>query len=192
MSRQVATSKLVSVLVGLALIVVAAVGFRLSSQPEGFEIVRGTLGDVTRYNKGSAEVTSVRVGTELRDGDRTVTTPGMFVVVRLTVTADRTDAVKIGQTQLLADDATYEHFGIGDSVAADAGFSTSRDVAFEVAPGRLTDLTVEVYDIGVVSGYHQRLRVHLGITKANAAEWAAAAQGQRVNFDNNEYSVGLS
>lgn len=192
MSRQVTTARLVPVLVGLAMIVVAAVGFRLSSQPEGFQVVRGTLGDVTRYNKGVAGVSSVRVGTELRDGDRTVTTPGMFVVVRLTVRADRTEEVKISRAQLLSADATYEPFGIGATVRADPGFSSSRDVAFEVAPGRLTDLTVQGYDTGVVSGYHQRLRVHLGITAANAGQWAAAAQGQRIIFDNNEYSAGLA
>lgn len=192
MSRQVATPRLVSVLVGLAMIVVSAVGFRLSTQPEDFQIVRGSLGDVTRYNEGLAGVSSVRVGTELRDGDRVVTTPGMFVVVRLTVRANRTEEVKIGQTRLLAEDATYDPFGIGATVGADPGFSSSRDVAFEVAPGRLADLTVEAYDIGIVSGYHQRLRVHLGITEANAAQWAEAARGQRVTFDNNEYSAGLS
>lgn len=192
MSRQVGTPRLISVLVGLALIVVSAVVFRLSSEPQGYEIVRGTLGEVTRYNEGFAGVSAVRVGTELRDGDRIVTTPGMFVVVRVTVRADRSVPVKIGDTHLLAQDATYDHFGLGDTVEAEAGFSSSRDIAFEVAPGRLTDLTVEGDDTGLVNGYHQRLRVHLGITKANAAQWAAAAQGRRITFDNDEHSAGLT
>ncbi len=174
------------------MIVVAAVGYRLSAEPEKFQIIRGTVGSVTRYNEGFAGVSDVRVATELTDGTARVKTSGLFVVVRLTVQAPGSDEVHIQYAELLSRDTTYTGFEAGSTVFADAGFETTRDVAFEVSPQRMEDLTVQVWDAKIVSGYHQRLRVHLGITADNATDWAAAAQSQRIELDPNETTRGLS
>lgn len=185
-------SRLVAILVGLAMITAAVVGYRLSEEPEDFRIVRGSVGSMAAYNDGFAEVSDVRVGTELVDGNARVSTTGMFVVVRLTVQAPGSDEVKIGSAELLSRDTTYAAFTSNDNVSAAAGFETRRDVAFEVAVNRVEDLTVQAWGVGVVSGYHQRLRVHLGITDDNAAQWAAAARGQRVRVDSDAIVRGLS
>jgi hypothetical protein len=54
----------------------------------------------------------------------------------------------------------------------------STDVTFEVDPARIDDLTLELYETEFVSGYQQRLRIHLGITPGNADRWRAAAKDQ--------------
>lgn len=185
-------TRLVSILVGLALIVASAAGYRLSMEQQDFQIVRGRLGELHRYNDGLASVSEVQVGTKLEQGDATVDTPGLFVVVRLTVQAPNRLEVHIQNSQLLADgDTVYEAFGSGEQVFANAGFETTREVAFEVSPERVEDLTVQVWDAKIVDGYHQRLRVHLGITEANAAQWVAAAQGQVVGMEQSDQTRGL-
>jgi hypothetical protein len=132
------------------------------------------------------------VASELVRRDARLTTSGLFVVVRLTVRATGSDEVHIQNTELLSQDSTYASFVLGSTVFADAGFETQRDVAFEVAPNRIEDLTVQAWDSKLVSGYHQRLRVHLGITAGNAADWVAAAQGQRIRLEPDEITKGLS
>lgn len=190
--RRTPPSKLVSVLVGLALIVASAVGYRLSLEQEDFQIVRGRLGELHRYNDGLASVSDIRVGTKLEQGGASVDTPGLFVVVRLTVQAPNRLEVHIQNSQLLAGgDTTYDAFSSGEQAFADPGFETSRDVAFEVSPERIDDLTVQVWDSKIVDGYHQRFRVHLGITEANAAQWVAAAQGQVVEMEQSDETRGL-
>jgi hypothetical protein len=185
-------TRLISMVVGLALIVIAAVGYQLSKQQDNFQIIRGTVGNLSRYDQGPAGVSDVRVATELYDGNSHVTTTGMFVVVHLTVQAPKSDQVHIQETQLLSQHTTYTAFGLGDTVFADPGFETSRDVAYEVNPQRIDDLTVQAWDTLIVVGYQQRLRVHLGITAANAAQWVAAAQGQRIRLDPDETTRGLT
>jgi hypothetical protein len=184
--------RLTSVLVGLAMIVTAAVGYRLSQQPDNFQIIRGTVGALSRYNEGSAEVSNVAVATELVNGTARVKTTGLFVVVRVTVQAPRSDEVHIQNAELLSTNARYTTFGLGSTVFAEPGFETTRDLAFEVAPSRIEDLTLEAWDTKIVTGYHQRLRVHLGITADNAAAWVAAAQGQRLRLDPDETTKGLA
>lgn len=173
------------------MIVAAATAYRLSEQQEGFQVIRGTVGGLTRYDHGLAGVSDVRVGTELRQGTARVRTSGMFVVVRLTVQAPGSEKVRFSNAQLLSRDTTYTDFTDASTVSADAGFETARDVAFEVAPGRVQDLTIQAWGTGLVSGYHQRLRVHLGITGDNAEEWVAAAQGNHVRLDSDPITRGL-
>ncbi len=187
----VAWSRLISVLVGLALMLVAAVGYRLSQPQTDFQIVRAAVGELTAYDKGRAGVRNVQVATELTKGEARLKTTGLFVLVRMTVQAPNRDEVHIQNTELVAADARYTAVGLGSTVFAEPGFETSRDVAFEVNPERMADLTVEAWDSDLVMGYHQRLRVHLGITADNAAQWTAAAQGQRLALDVDETLKGL-
>ncbi len=181
-----------SVLVGLGLIVASAAGYRLSAPQLDYQVVRGQLDEFHRYNEGSAKVSDVRVATSLERGDATIDTLGIFVVVRLTVQAPNEVEVHIQNTQLLArGGTTYEAFDTGEQVFADPGFETTREVAFEVSPERIDDLTVQVWDSKIVDGYHQRLRVHLGITEGNAAQWVQAAQGQLVEVEQSDATRGL-
>lgn len=184
-------TRLVSTLVGLTLIVIAAAGFQLSRRQDNFRIIRGTVGNLSPYNQGTAGVSDVRVATQLDNGSSQVSTTGMFVVVHLTVQAPKSAQVHIQRTQLRSQHTTYTSFGLGDTVFADPGFQTSRDVAYEVDPRRIDDLTAEVWDTQIVVGYQQRLRVHLGITASNAPQWVAAAQGQRIRLDHDETTRGL-
>lgn len=190
-ARTVARSRLVSLLVGLAMIVVAAVGYKLSEPPLEFQVVGAPVGELTDYMDGRAGVRSVAVATEVTRGTDRLSTPGLFVIVRMVVEAPGRDEVRVQNTNLVSQRTTYESFGLGSTVVADPGFETQRDLVFEVDPQRIDDLTVEAWDSSLVSGYHQRLRVHLGITSDNAAQWVAAAQGQRVALNLDETSRGL-
>lgn len=193
MTRTVSQHRLVSVLVGLAMIAVAAAGYGLSQPQNKFQVVRGTVGELNRYNKGSVEASDVRIGTKLLDGSAEATTPGVFVVVHLSVRAPGEQEVHIQHAELLArGDTRYQAFTTGEQVFAEPGFETSRDVAFEVDPNRMEDLTVQVWDAKIVDGYHQRLRIHLGITANNAEQWKVAAQDQRLRIDTDDVSRGLS
>ncbi len=53
--------------------------------------------------------------------------------------------------------------------------STS-DFLFEVDPKEIDDLTLEIWSQGIVYGYHDRARIHLGITPGNADQWREAAR----------------
>ena len=92
MTRWVPRARLLSVVAGLALVTVAAVGYRLS-EPEDFAVVRGDLGAPAAYADGSVVVDDVRVGSVLvTSTDERVTTPGMFVVVRVAARAAATSS----------------------------------------------------------------------------------------------------
>lgn len=191
-TRSTSRTRLVSVLIGLALIVVAAAGYRLSTPQLDFQVLRGTLGEFHRYHTGTAQVSEVQVGTRIAEGDAEVGTPGLFVVLRLRVQAPGDVEVHIQNVQLLAGDGTtYEPFLGGQQVFADPGFETTGEVVFEVSPSRIDDLTVQVWDAKFVVGYSQRLRVHLGITAANASQWVQAGQGQVLEVESSDTTRGL-
>lgn len=192
MRRTASTQRVLSVLVGLGLIVAAAAGYRFSDPQADFAVVRGQFEEPHRFNQGTAKVDDLRIGSRLDEGDATVTTEGLFLAVRISVQAPKKVEVHVQNVQLLAADGTvYEPFDSGEQVFADPGFETIGDVVFEVSPDRIDDLTVQLWDSTIVDGYHQRLRVHLGITGDNAAQWVQAAQGQVVEATGDDTSVGL-
>lgn len=182
MTRSVALSKLVAVVTSLAVITLAAAGYRLS-QPEDFAVVRGELGEPTAYADGSVVVDNVRVGTVVLSSiDDPISTPGMFVVVRVSARASGREELTVNHLQLLAQGATYLA-AQDESLLPAPGFEESRDVQFEVDPGRLTDLTLEAWGTrGFVEAYAEHVRVPLGVTTDNVEAWRRAAQGRQVDY----------
>lgn len=175
-------SRLVRVLAAIGLVALAAIGLRLSEgADEGFEIVRGVLGEPVTINDGTATAREVRVGTALSRNDEVyAVTEGLFVVVRVEVAATGPTAIAAYDGRLLAGPRRYEAFR-GASVGNVApGFSTAEDVVFEVDPAVLADLTLELDPVEIVTAYPQHVRIHLGITADNAQAWRAAGRDQVV------------
>ena len=192
--RTVLRSKVVSVLLTVALLTLAAVGYRLSDDDQDFSVVRGGYGAFTGLGSGAVRVDDVRVGTRLVAGsDDPIPTGGLFVVLHVTVRDTGRDALRLNNFRLLAENTTYEPTGSLGAVAADPGFEGSADVAFEVAPDRMTDLTLEAWSTqGFVAAYGERLRVYLGITAENEAAWRDAGQDRRVTADSTVVTRGMS
>lgn len=175
-------ARLVSAILAILLVTVAALAQRVSDPDRSSEVVRTPLDQATAYESGQVRVSDVRVGTEVRDGDSRYPTQGLFVVVNVAVRATGRDAVRVADSQLRAGDGvTYlPAFSLGSSVTAEPGFETARDLVYEVDPTRIDDLTLELWDRGLVYRYYQRTQTPLGITAANARRWAEAGTGRSV------------
>ena len=103
----------------------------------------------------------------------------MFVVVHVDAEATGPDKLSLQSATLLADGGlSYGTYDALAGVSAETGFAVSTDVTFEVDPARIDDLTLELYETEYISGYQQRLRIHLGVTAGNADRWRAAAKDQ--------------
>ena len=175
-------SRLVQLLVAIALVALAAVGLRLSEGgDENFEIVRGVRGEPVALNEGTVIVTDVRVGTSLsREGEVYATTPGLFVVVRVEVAATGERDLPVHNARLLTGPRRYDAFN-GSSVGnAPPGFATEQDVVVEVDPAVLADITLELGPSELLTAYPEHARIHLGITEENAEAWRAAGRDQVV------------
>ena len=83
-------------------------------------------------------------------------------------------------------------FSLGATIKADPGFETARDLVFEVDPARIDDLTLELWDQGLVYRYYQRTQTPLGITAANAGAWVEAGTGRSVVAVRDDVTTGLS
>ena len=87
-------SRLVRLLVAIALVALAATGLRLSDDKDNFEVVRGVLGQPVPINGGTVTASNVRVGTALVRFDKIdARTPGLFVVVQVQVAATGTKPI---------------------------------------------------------------------------------------------------
>jgi hypothetical protein len=180
-------SRVIRVLVAVALVALGSVGLRLSEgEDQNFEIVRGMLGEPVVINGGTVTASEVRVGTSLSRGDDVYAeTPGLFVVVRVEVAATGAELVRPATMRILTEDRRYDSFASSSTGEAEPGFAASADGIFEVDPADLADLTLELYPLEAVSGYSQHVRIHLGITPGNAEQWRAAGQGQIVEISEN-------
>lgn len=172
-------------------IVVAAIAVRLSEPGENYQVVTAPLGQLTAYNDGAAGADQLRVVTDLRLRSEQAHADGRFVVVRITVEAPRSVRVHVQHVELHSGDRVYQPYGSGEQVFAAPGFRTYRDVAFEVDPAGLAGLTVQAWDAGLVTGYHQRLEVPLGITAANADYWRQSGTGRFVDLSGDDTTEGL-
>ncbi len=171
-------SALVGWLVALSCIVIAAVGLQVSEPPPGrVQYVDGVRDRPVPYGDGSVTVGAVRVGQGLDDFGGVSRTVGMFVTVDVTLSASGSRKLSLGDFDLLSGDRTYAPFSIA-GLGAEPGFAERTTVAFEVDPNGIDGLTLQTGRGEVVSGYHQRLRVFLGITAENAEQWRRAAVGQ--------------
>lgn len=174
------STRVTAIVVAIAVIAAAAALTRLSD-PEAVrqETVRGVAGQPVQLNDGPVTVTEVRVGNRLEGTTEVYETPGMFVVVRVQVDASEATTHTLSAAALRSERRRYEPYGTF-GVRVPPGFRTSTDVAFEVDPTHIEDLTLELGTREFVSGYSQRARVHLGISADNAAGWAAAARDRVV------------
>jgi hypothetical protein len=177
-SSVVRRSVLAGWLVALACIVVAAVALQVSEPPSGrIQNVTGVRDEPVPYSDGSVTVGQVRVGQGLDHFGGVSRTVGMFVTVDVTLSAEGSRVLSLGQFQLLSGDRVYDDYSVA-GLRVQPGFAERTTVAFEVDPQRIDDLVIQLSRGEVVSGYHQQLRVHLGITPENAEAWRQAATGQ--------------
>jgi hypothetical protein len=175
-------SRLVRVLVAIALVSLAAVGLRLSEGEEDFEVVRGVLGTPVTLSDGTVNAIEVRVGTALsREGEVFAETPGLFVLVRTEASATGPREVPGYNARALTGSRRYDALSGSNIGNVPPGFSSIQDLVFEVDPAALADLTLELAPAELLSGYPERARIHLGITRDNADAWRAAGQGQVVD-----------
>jgi len=172
-------SRLVAMIVAVAMIAVAVAGVRLSEAGDKAQLIRGGSGQVLAIRGGTVHAVEVRVGTAVKNFGRTEPTNGLFVVVRVALAATGPAKLSLMSSKLLAaPDRTYTNFGSTSGVTAEPGFETTTELTFEVDPAHLDNLTLTLSPLEIVSGYQQQVQIHLGITPDNAADWRAAAQGQ--------------
>ncbi|WP_375424421.1 hypothetical protein [uncultured Friedmanniella sp.] len=178
-------SRVVALVAALLCVALAAAALRTAEAAPPYEIVRGVAGTAVTVEDGTITVGDVRVGSQLtRDGSVTDTTPGMFVVVAVTVAATGRDTFRRGDARLLArGDRVYAAYGGQATLVAPPGFQERIDLVFEADPADIDDLTLEVWQAEIIHGYQQRMQVHLGITPGNADQWRAAAPDQAVEAD---------
>ena len=170
-------SRLVRVLVAMALVALAAVGLRLSEAEENFEVVRGVVGEPVALHDGTATAGEVRVGTALsQDNQVHLETPGLFVVVSIELAATGSRDLPLHDARVLAGSRRYDALRGPNVGPVPPGFSSTTDVVFEVDPAVLADLTLELAPGGVLTAYAEHARIHLGITRDNAEAWRAAGR----------------
>ena len=174
--------KVVGLVVALACLAFSAIGLKVNEPPE-FTYVDGVRGQTVRIEGAELTVDEVKVGTRLvRRGVVEAETTGMFVTVAATLAVPGPQRVTLNQSHLVTADRTYDNV-TSSSVAADPGFQQSQDLVFEVDPRQIDDLTLEIWYGGIVHGFYQRARIHLGITAENAEQWRRAAPGRDLEPD---------
>ena len=189
---RVPRSRLVALLAAVVCVALAAAAVQVSEAGPEFDEVRGVVGAPVAVRDGEVLVEDVRIGTRLtRSGEVMDTTPGAFVVVRVTLAATGTREVLYSDSRLLTrGPRVYEELE-SQTVRAAPGFSERLDFVFEVDPTAVEDLTLELRRLEIISGFQQRARIHLGITPANAADWRAAAAGRSVEIDTTRATEAL-
>jgi hypothetical protein len=176
----IARSRVAAAVLAILLVTVAAIAYRSSDPDTAYELIRAPLDQVTAYESGQLRVTDVRVGSEIAEGDDHYRTQGLFVVVDVAVQAVGRDAVVVADSRLRAQAGATYLPAFDPIVRAEPGFETSRAFVYEVDPARLDDLTLELWDEDFVYRYYQRTQTPLGITSANAGQWAQAGRGRTV------------
>ena len=175
-------SRLVRILVAVALVSLAAVGLRLSEGGE-FEVVRGVLGTPVPLNDGTVTATEVRIGTSLsREGEVFAVTPGLFLLVRTEVAATGRRKLPSYDARVLTGSRRYDALSRPGLGSVPSGFSATSDLVFEVDPAVLADLTLELAPVELLTAYPEYARIHLGITQDNAEAWRAAGRDQVVEL----------
>ena len=139
----------------------------------------GSLGEPVEIEDGVFTVTQVQVGVATARLDEVrQRTDGMFVLVSVQTTATGREKLTLANASLLSGSRSYANFGVGGGASAEPGFTGFTDLLFEVDPAQIDDLTLEIGRRELLSGYSQRVRLHLGITPDNADQWRAAARDQ--------------
>ena len=126
-----------------------------------------------------------------RNGEVMDTTPGAFVVVRVTVAASGTAELLYNDSRLVTRGPRVYSAFTSQSLVAAPGFSEAMDYVFEVDPRAIEDLTLELWRLEIINGFQARVQVHLGITADNADQWREAAVGRSVEIDTNATTRAL-
>jgi hypothetical protein len=169
--------------VTIAMVALATVGLRLSEEVERFEVVSGVVGETLMVENGQVTATEVRIGNGIKEyGEVGTTTEGAFLMVRVTFAATGSEILHLGEARVRGDDLNYRGYRTTNSGGPrlPPGFEESTDLIFEVDPSRMADLVLDLAPNEFLSGYGEHVRVHLGITAENAAQWQAAAANQPV------------
>jgi hypothetical protein len=178
-----ARSKPVGILAAIALVVLSAVGLRLSDPDDNFQVINGVAGVGVKINNGEITVSRVTVGTFFIEyGKISDRTPGMFIAVTVSQAATGSKRLETSEARLLGKDVRYDSYQIMDVLTVDPGFETSVDIVFEVDPARIDGLTLEIWPSEFISSYQQRVRIDLGITTANAEQWRTAAKDRGIEM----------
>jgi hypothetical protein len=172
-------STLVGWLVALCCVVVATVGLQVSDRPDDTQDIVGVRDEPIGFGDGTVTVGEVRVGQGVDRFDEVSHTTGLFVVVRISLWARGTSKLSLGTLKLRSGDRTYDPYETA-AIGVEPGFEQTSDLSFEVDPQRIDGLTLQMSQPEIVSGYHQELRVQLGITPENAQAWRDASVGQVV------------
>lgn len=170
-------SKVIAFLITVGCVLLAATGLAVSEPDDDFEVVHGVRGKPVAINHGDVIVTEVRTGSALAEnGVVKYRTAGLFVVVSLTATAPGSKPVSLSDSRLLSGDRVYLPYSTFAAVNAKPGFRSSVDFAYEVDPAMMNQLTIELWRREVLVGYHQRVRLPLGIRVEDTQRWRHAAR----------------
>ena len=187
---KVSRNQVVGLLVALVCLTFSAVGLRMN-EPRRFEYVTATRDQPVSIEQAELTVGDVQVGTRLLRLNRvTAETTGMFVLVQATLAVPGRQAVRLDNTQLVTRTRTYDNW-TGDTLSADPGFRQREALVFEVDPSQIDDLTLEIWHEGIVNGYHQRARIHLGITADNSEQWRRAGNGRDLEITSSPAAEAL-
>lgn len=182
MKVSVSRAKVTGIVAALACLAFSAIGLEVNDPP-AFTYVDGVRDQAVEIESAEVVVGEVQVGTRIvRQGEVRAETTGMFVTVSATLAVPGSQAVSLNQAQLVTDDRTYDNWS-SSALRADPGFRQKQDLVFEVDPSQIDDLTLEIWHAGVVQGFYQRARIHLGITADNAEQWRQAAAGRDLEPD---------
>lgn len=176
--QQLQRSKVLAVLVVLVCVMVATVGVRLSDPETGFRVIKGEVGTMLKINGAELTISDIRVGQLTTDGEKIEQrTTGMFVLMRAQLAnRDTLENNVLNHVELLSGKRVYEPYSSLSNIGAEPGYVSSSDFLFEVDPQQIDDLTLQIWNQGIVYGYHDRARIHLGITPDNADQWREAAR----------------
>lgn len=180
---RIARDKLTGLVVALACLAFSAIGLAVNDPPD-FSYVDGRRGEPVAIEGAELTVGDVQVGTRLLDdGAVEAETSGMFVVVDVSLAVPGPRRVTLNKSQLVTADRTYSQWS-STSPRAEPGFENQEQLVFEVDPAQIDDLSLEIWYAGLLYGYYERARIHLGITSANAEAWRQAARGRNLQDQN--------
>ncbi|QDP94766.1 hypothetical protein FOE78_01505 [Microlunatus elymi] len=175
-------NRVTAVLVALACVVVAGVGVKITDDLDTGEVVRtARVGEPAPYNGGTLTVTKVTPGTMITNdySDNALTTGGMFLqlTVRIAAPDGPVATGASGGLELHSGDHIYRSFG--DTVmSVTTGYVGTADLVFEVDPRHLDGAYVDFKKSEIIHVTPAVVRVRLGITKDNVAQWRASAKGR--------------
>lgn len=179
---RVPRDKVVGIVLALACLAFSAVGIGVN-QPPSFEYVTGVRNEPVAINQAEVTAGDLRVGTRLiRNNQVVAETSGMFVHVEVALAVPGRQAVTLNNSHLVTQTRTYDNW-LDTILDAEPGFRQRQALVFEVDPAQIDDLTLEIWSGKIVSTYHQRARIHLGITADNADQWRQAARGRDVEVE---------